>query len=225
MDNLVVDHERQIYLDRHAGFTASYDFATVTATANALAGRLGVPSLAIGSSEVGSTEAYEKYLSLVRMASAQFRHGDVWYDPRTPAQLRHALETARATRRQVRLFYGDPRTGLDRLATRDVLGYVGYAAWSLPHPILLSERQTFVGPRIVELEIVKVIDVDSFLTTYSHSSYHMPTLTIVAGDEDGVGAVIAADGHRQMACTTHAQATRWCKFFRGQIHQPPRQQS
>jgi hypothetical protein len=129
MDTLVVDHARQMYLDRHAGFTASYDFATVTATANALAGRLGVPSLAIGTSEVGSTAAYEKYLSLVRMASAKFKPGDVWYDPRTPVPLRHALETARATRRQVRLFYGDPRTGTDRLATRDVLGYVGYAAW------------------------------------------------------------------------------------------------
>lgn len=212
-------------METHAGFTASYDFATVKANANALAGHMGTPSLAIGEDEVGSVAAFEKYLSLVRMATRKFRPGDVWYDPRTPAAARHALESARATRRAVRLHYGDPRTGLDRLAVQDVVGYVGYAAWYLPHPILLTDRQLHIGPRIVELEVVRVVDVDGLIATYEHPTYRLPHLSTVGAcdPENPEGLVLAADGREVLRCSSRAQATRWCKFFRGEIHQPPRQ--
>lgn len=224
MDSLLVDHERKIYIETHAGYTASYDFATVRANANALAGHLGTPSLGVGDTEIGSVAAFEKYLSLVRMASRKFRPGDVWYDPRTPAQARHALESARATRRLVRLHYGDPRTGRDRLAVQDVLGFVGYAAWYLPHPILLVDRQLHIGPRIVELEVVRVFDVDGMVATYSHPHYHLPQLSVVSAcDPDRPELlVLAGDGREILKCSSQAQASRWCKFFKGAIHQPPK---
>lgn len=225
MESLLVDHERRIYMETHAGFTASYDFATVKANANALAGHMGTPSLAIGEEEVGSVAAFEKYLSLVRMATRKFRPGDVWYDPRTPPAARHALESARATRRAVRLHYGNPRTGVDRLAVQDVVGYVGYAAWYLPHPILLTDRQLHIGPRIVELEVVRVVDVLGLIATYEHPTYRLPQLATVGAcdPENPERLVLAADGREVLRCSSRAQATRWSKFFRGDIHQPPRQ--
>lgn len=224
MDMVLVDHERRLYLESHAGYTASYDFATVRANANALAGRIGSPSLAITDSEIGSVAAFEKYLALVRLATRKFRPGDVWYDPRTPTAARQALESARATKRLVRLHYGDPRTGLDRLAVQDVLGFIGYAAWALPHPILLAERQLHVGPRVVELEIVRVVDVDGMVATYEHPTYRLPHLTTVSAcDPDHPDRlVLAADGRELLRCANQAQAARWSKFFRGAVHQAPK---
>lgn len=224
MEHLQIDHARRIYYECHAGFTASVDFATVRATANALAGHLGLPSFAVSDSEIGTLAAFEKYLRLMRLAPSKMRPGDTWYDPRTPHAARHALESARATRRKIRLHYGDPRTGLDRLAVQDVLGFVGSAGWQLPHPILLAERHMHLGTRICELEVVRVVDVDGMVATYQHDSYRLPKLdTVSVGSAEAPEKVLlVADGQPVVECANQAQATRWIKFFRGGTHAAPK---
>lgn len=225
MTAIQIDHERRIYIDRHPGYTASCDFATVNATANALAGHLGLPGLSIPETEFGSEIAYEKYQRLLRLAATRFKPGEVWYDPRTRLEARQALEAARVTRRKVRLHYGDPRTGLDRLAAYDVAGFVGYAGWQLPHPILQPDRQHHLGQRICELEVVRVVDVDAMVATYSHPGYKLPDLKIVDAPaaENPMRVLLAADGKPLHECSTKGQATRWLKFYQGDTHVPPRQ--
>lgn len=222
MNHVQIDFDRKIYLDRHAGYTATCDFGTVKATADALAGHLGMPALAVGDCEPGSLEAYRKYQHLLRLASSRFKPGEVWYDPRTPLGAKQAIESARITRRQIRLHYGDPRSGMDRLVTQDVTGFVGYAGWQLPHPILQPARHVHLGPRICELEVVKVVDVDAMVATYSHANYRLPVLTTVgtADIDHPERVVLAADGVALFECTNQGQATRWIKFFKGASHVP-----
>lgn len=224
MERLQIDHARRIYHEVHAGFTASVDFATVRATANALAGHLGLPSFALSDAEIGTPAAFEKYQRLMRLAPSKLRPGDTWYDPRTPHAARHALESARATRRKIRLHYGDPKTGLDRLAVQDVVGFVGTASWQLPHPILLAERHMHLGPRICELEVVRVVDVDGMVATYQHNSYRLPEFgTVSVGSSEAPEKVLlVADGQPAVECANLAQATRWIKFFRGSAHAAPK---
>lgn len=218
---LQVDPVRRLYVESHVGFTFGVDFSTVRATANALAGHLRMPTLAVTDDEFGSQAAFEKYQHLVRLASSRLRHGEVWYDPRTPAGARNALESARATKRRVRLHFGDPRSGLDRLAVQDIVGFVGYASWQLPHPILLSDRNVHLGPRICELEVVRVVDVDGLVATYEHPTYRLPNFTTVPAGAGTDVVLLVADGQKLMECTNQAQSTRWIKFFKGCTHTPP----
>lgn len=222
MESLQIDHVRGLYCDVHAGFTATVDFLTVRATANALAGHVGMPSLAVTEAEVGSAAAFEKYQRLQRLAIAKMRPGEVWYDPRTPREAKVALDSARATRRQIRLHYGDPRTGLDRLAIDDVVGFVGYAGWQLPHPILLADRHVHLGPRICELEVVRVVDVEAMVATYNHPSYRLPEFSTARLDASSERVTLLADGNPVVECTNQAQATRWTKFFKGSTHAAPK---
>lgn len=191
MERLQIDHARRIYHECYVGFTASVDFATVRATANALAGHIGMPSLGISESEIGSASAFEKYQRLMRLAPTKLRPGEVWYDPRTPHATRTALESARCTRRKIRIHYGDPKTGLDRMAIQDVVGFVGNAGWQLPCPILLSERNIHIGPRICEPVVVRVVDVDGMFAPYQHDSYRLPEFsTVSVGSSDAPEKVL-----------------------------------
>lgn len=224
MQALQIDHARHLYVESHVGYTASVDFSTVLATANALAGHLGIPTMGIGESEIGTQSAFEKYQRLMRLAMMKIRPGEVWYDPRTPRDARIALDTARASKRKVRLHYGDPNTGLDKLATQDIVGFVGYAGWQLPHPILLSERNCHLGSRICELEVVRVVDVDGMFASYEHPRYTLPAFTTVSANNSEAPdeVMLIADGSPVMNCTNQGQATRWIKFFKGSTHTPPK---
>lgn len=224
MDSIVIDHDRGLYVEKHLGYTMSIDFSTVRATANALAGLLGAPTLGIGESEIGSSSAFSKYQRLLRMAMQKIRPGEIWFDPRTPRDARVALDSARATRRKIRLHYGDPKTGLDKLVAQDVVGFVGAASWQLPYPILLSERNSHLGPRICELEVLRVVDVDGLCITYEHPRYKLPTFTSASTERPAAPdqVQLLADGIPIIECATQAQATRWIKFFRGSTHVPPK---
>lgn len=225
MHAIQIDHVNRIYVERRPGFTEACDFSTVAATANALAGRLGLPGLSIPSTEVGSAAAYEKYQRLLRLAAGRLGSGEVWYDPRLAPEARQALESARVTRRPVRLHYGDPRTGRDRLAAFDVAGFVGYSGLLLPHPILLVTPKHHLGPRIIELEVVRIVDIHAMVTTFSHPAYHLPALQAVDAPTPAapLQVLLAADGEPLQVCASKAQATRWIKFYRGEIHQSPPQ--
>lgn len=228
MDSLQIDVARELYVDTHAGHTAVFDFSTVQANANALAGHLGKPTLGVAENEKGTRAAYEKFGRLCRMAIERFRPGDVWYDPRTPREVKYGLECARAQRRRVRIFYGNPKTGLDRLAVQDVVGFVGWAGWQLPHPILLAERHQHLGPRICELEVVKIVDVqetDKAFSTYTHRDYHLPAFTTVSCNDPAQPdrVLLAADGAPLWECSNKAQATRWISFFKGSTQVAPKQ--
>lgn len=152
---------------------------------------------------------------------------DVWYDPRTPQEVKHGLECARAQRRRVRIFYGDAKSGRDRLATQDVVGFVGWAGWQLPHPILLAERHQHLGPRICELEVVRILDLDpaGAFSKYQHPRYSLPEFSTVSCSDSAQPdrVTLAADGVPLFECTNKAQATRWISFFKGTTHVPPKQ--
>lgn len=228
MDNsLQIDVARGLYVDSHAGHMQTLDFATVHANANALAGHLGKPSFGITKDEEGTRAAFEKFGRLCRLAVERFRPGDVWYDPRTPQEVKHGLECARAQRRRVRIFYGDAKSGRDRLAMQDVVGFVGWAGWQLPHPILLAERHQHLGPRICELEVVRILDLDpaGAFSKYQHPRYSLPEFSTVSCSDSAQPdrVTLAADGVPLFECANKAQATRWISFFKGTTHVPPKQ--
>lgn len=161
IDDLAIDRQLTIeprlglYLLRVGRQTEAVSFGELLATTNALAGKLGKPTLAISQREVGTSVAFDRYQSALRLAAQAGQAGGLWFHPSTPEPLRNALASARACGRRVRLYYGDPDTGQCSLATTNNVGWIGRMSGSaLAYPMLMSSADAKAGLRILDSGVV-----------------------------------------------------------------------
>lgn len=216
---LILDAVHRVYVFTTASETRLLDFDAVRGDCNALAGKLARSDLTIGSDEVGTRLAFEKYrkcLSLVAKAGWT----DLWFDTRTPVAVRQALQSAKATGRQVRIFYGDAVTGLDCLERVGVVGWLsGTRVDGLPRAALSEKQGAPAGHRVYELDIVRIVDVDACVDAYRHANYHLPNLEVL---EALTGPhQLRADGIALFDCDHKATLTKWLRFFMGSTHETP----
>lgn len=103
------------------------------------------------------------------------------YNENTSDEVIRILEDARESRRRIRLFYGDTKTGADWCETFETIGRIGRSCGDEKIPIILSKESSIGGPAILDNCIVK-ITMDK-TTVYKNPKYHLPDLTISEAEE------------------------------------------
>lgn len=216
---LRIDRRERLYIERRGHSVDAISFEDVLDITNALAGRLRLPSLAISSSELGSVDAYRRYRLLLTKAAGKLPTDESWYHPRTPAQARQALETARIARYRVRLYYGDPATGRDAMEIVNTVGYIGRRGHDLPLPVLLAQPGDRHGTRIHSAALVRVAALDHHVDLWQHPRYHLPRLDC-APLLDGQARVVI-DGTLDVDFNNDREATKYLRFVRGETNASP----
>lgn len=217
--SLRIDARARVYLLQRGVSVEAVSFDDVVLIANALAGRLGKPSEAIGQTEVGGLGAFVKYRDLLRRA-APLLAGEIWFHPTTPTKVRFALNQAKACRRRIRIYYGDPVTGRDSLQIGDTIGWVGRSGATLPGPVLLANANDRAGMPIMDNAVVRVQDLQGHYDLYTHPTYSLPEFTVVPMSD--ASARILIDGNDGIDFANDGQARRWLKYVQGKEHFVPR---
>ena len=214
-----VDAVNRLFICTYSGESRVLDFSTVQSNANALAGRLSRNDLLIGIDELASRTAFEKYQVLLSLAAKQ-NWSELWYDPRVSISARQALQSAKVTGRKVRIFYGNAATGQDSLMHKGVVGWIGgLRVDGLPRVGLSEHQGQPAGHRVHELDVVRVVDIGSFVDVYRHSNYHLPKVEVL---ESLTGAhQLRVDDVPLFEAEHKAILTKWQRFFCGVTHETP----
>jgi hypothetical protein len=124
----------------------------------------------------GSLEQYHAYKALEAAVAAR-KFPQVIYDADTPYDVQRVLERCRIARLHVRIFYGDPQTGLDSLSTFNVIGRVGNTMGPIRAPLLVP-RGADCGDIISSSRVLKIVHVVNGRILYQHARYHLPSLQV-----------------------------------------------
>ncbi len=216
---LSVDPRNRLFLERHGSTVESVSFTDVYDITNALAGRLKQPAMALAETDIGSVESYRRYRLMVAKAARELPPTEPWYHPRTTREVRLALENARINRLRVRLFFGDPATGLDRMELADTVGYIGHQGAELQHPVLLAKPGDRHGVRIHDAAVVRITAVDHHCALYQHRHYHLPVLNYVPLLSGQTRVVV--DGQMDVDFDDDAAVKQFDRFVRAQSHVSP----
>lgn len=215
----LIDRKAHVYCISNSRETRVLDFATVREEANAMAGMLGNRDLVISSSEDGSMNALAKYRRLKLLCGREGKRS-LWFDPRVKQKVQHAILTAAATRRPIRLIYGDSSSGRACLEFAGVHGWITACHQDGAIRPALSETQSLeTSCAIHELDIVRVIDTSSSLDTYLHPAFHLPDMEIVEKSERGFE--LQVDGKPMLVAERKVTLTKWSRFFAGSSHDRP----
>lgn len=227
-DNLAIDRQLTIeprlgiYLHRVGHQVEAISFNELLATTNALAGKLGKPTLAIPQRDVGTAAAFDRYQSALRLAAQANQPGGLWFHPTSPEPLRNALASSRACGRKVRLYYGNPDSGECSLATTNNIGWIGRTSGAaLPYPMLMTSVEAKAGLRIFDSGVVRVQDLDSSgMVIYEHPNYHLPEMSVAEMPDACVVVVLSNTQRLQFEGNEHY--ARWTKYMRGGHHNHPK---
>jgi len=211
---LTVDYRARLYLVRWIDSVEAISFDDVVQLSNALAGRLGQPSLALGDAD-GSEAQFERFQELLARAAQELPINETFYHPRTRRAVRQALEQARLQRRRVRIYYGDPVSGLDSCLPPQV-GYVGRRGEQLQWPILSSAAGLCTGTRIHSASLVRVESLSEYVDLYRHERYHLPPIDFIPL-LDGQARLLVGGVANDFA--DDVQARRWLKSIGACAHQ------
>lgn len=176
-----VDAANKVYQIPYTdGVYASAKFDNVYNDLHFIAARLAVFKVDIGPvrrDQIGTVEQYKQY----QLAINSIGNHDIggMYSSETPMVVQKILDHYMSvdTCSQLRVFYGDMKTGRDYVDDIDVIGRIGSIGAPLKFPtlILRDGSMTLLGPNIVRL-----MEVDSYTDLYRHENYHQPSVRIVS---------------------------------------------
>lgn len=224
---VTLNNDQRLYVLKYAGGVSCMGFDVVENYVSELLARLGDTSMATtpASGAVGSLERYEYYQALLKVYA---RIGDTktWFSPNTPDKLKNLLERLRADRTPVRLFYGNPETGLDSLDCWDTTGTIGRTGGTIRSLILVPKGD--IGGGIISTDrILKVVSLMTGRVLYEHEKYHLPELTIAESEapekaDKAYRFAVSADGQTTARFKTYAKACNWLAFVSGEHNKTPR---
>jgi len=116
---------------------------------------------------------------------------------------------------KIRLFLGDPETGLDWNEESDVIGYLGRSMGPIKVPLLLKTRRSDGGPALLDHCIVKLADVGGNIF-WHHPNYCSRALSIEPSDLRGYAAIVKRDGEIIARFKKPDQAEKWVAFLHGE---------
>lgn len=140
------------------------------------------------------------------------------------------LERARATKRRVRIFYGDTNTGRDYLEYQETVGYVVRPLGTqVLH--LRRRRDSDVGGEILTNQIVRLMmkppgKNSPFEEVYRHPAYHVPSLQVVSARSAVFNSAVSVSEDAYAVCVngrlaldafpTEEKAELFIKFLCGE---------
>lgn len=224
--NVLLNEEQRVYVLQSGAGYSCLGFDVVESYVQELLARLGDTSSATtpASGAVGSLERYEYYRALLTVYA---RIGDTktWFSPNTPEPVQNLLERLRADDTPVRLFYGDPETGIDDLQEWDTIGTIGRTGGLMRSPILVPKNECG-GGIIFTNRLLKVVSLTTGRVLYLHERYRLPELAINESDSPEKARkayrfAVSANGTTAARFKTHAKACNWLAFISGEHNQAP----
>lgn len=140
------------------------------------------------------------------------------YFPDTPDEVRNIIEPAIGNpNERFRIFYGDPITGKDEMAERDVLGWFSRSNGEQPSPVILPMRFSSIGALVVTNRIIKIIHTRDRVTLYEHPKYHTGPLFIHRDGKMSPTFPVAVYRYNEQIARfpDYPAANRWLNYMTG----------
>lgn len=152
-------------------------------------------------------------------------HIKTTYSPGTPKQLQDVLESLHSTNKRVRIWYGDPDTGLCWDEEYDVMGYIGRSTGTVKVPLLVHSRSSLGGPQLSTGRILRVDITKTGETIYKSPKYQRPVYEVLNNGPDSKLPYVAyrvvqtgednQELHPVAAFADFGKANRWTQFMSG----------
>ena len=225
--SIEMNNEEREYVVSDGGAVSCLPYEDVFAQALELAKRLrerGVAAKNPARRDIGTLEQYEHYQHLFKLYAA-VPDIKTWFDGRTPEPVQQAFEQLRKTRRRVRVFYGDAKTGRAWLHESDVIGRLSRSGGAMKLPLLMVDKMG--GSALLSHCIVRLIDLTAGLEVYRHPQFHLPAMHVEkASKEDKAWGFThkvyteRTDGTREAVANFHSEtkARLWVSFMAGETN-------
>lgn len=219
MEAVTLNLEQRLYVIANEGGFSCLGFDNARDHADQIAQRLGQPHLAFMAGDHDSLAGYRKYQATTRAWGQSPHSRDTYFDPGTSPEAIRVLECCRKSHRQVRLVFGDTRTGQSWFDEFDVVGRVGRSTGWLKVPLLI-ENGDVGGGAILTACLLCILDWQSGAALYTHAAYQVPDLRLVpTGDADHPWGV----EHQQTELARFrdiGKAGAYLAFMRGESIEP-----
>jgi len=95
-----------------------------------------------------------------------------YYHKNTPEKIIRILENARNSKRRLRFYFGNTKTGKDWDEIHGVVGYVGRSTGEIKIPLLIYNSRSLGGGALLTDAIVKIETSKNKNVLYKHPNYH-----------------------------------------------------
>jgi len=121
----------------------------------------------------------------VNYAHTYIETDGTFYHEKTPEKVIQVLNRFMHDREvRLKLYYGDPETGVDWGESYDILGYIGRSTGDIKIPILVYNNKCYGGVSILDHCIVKIEHANKRKggVLYQHENYHrIPKICLKCG--------------------------------------------
>lgn len=90
-----------------------------------------------------------------------------------------ALSNALKTRKRVRIWYGDVKTGCSWNDEYEIIGRIGRSNGDYKEPLIIAKSNSWGGPSILTDCIIRIDDIESRRTVYKQHNFHVEPMTKV----------------------------------------------
>lgn len=90
-----------------------------------------------------------------------------------------ALENSRQTRKRVRIWYGDVKTGRSWNEEYDVVGRIGRSNGDYKEPLIIAKSNSWGGPAILTDRIIRIDEIETGNILYKQYNFHVEPMTKV----------------------------------------------
>jgi hypothetical protein len=140
------------------------------------------------------------------------------YRTETNDKIIEVLESARANKTRIRIFYGDQNTGKDWNEEWDIMGTIGRSTGTIKIPLLIKNSRSFGGGGLLDHCIVK-ITIDKKVV-YKHPAYNIAKFDIIATNNrelrnKGYFWTVIKDDKEHANFKTEKQACNFIDFITG----------
>ena len=143
-----------------------------------------------------------------------------WFDPDTPLVVRRYLDRAHHHNSKVRIWLGDPVTGMSWLEEHDTIGMVGRSTGIMKLPLLVLRGQ-YTGGAILTANVIRLDN--SARTLWQHEKFHLPELSIRYNPDVSDGGSLYEVVNGESVHSRHdtmGQAAAFVAWLYGEVFEP-----
>ncbi len=144
----------------------------------------------------------------IRMPSGTCYHAE------TPKKVIALLENLLKHRTEVRVFYGDTKTGQSWHEEHDVVGCIGRSTGTIKIPLLVPVGDSG-GPGLLDHCIVRIDSREG--TLYRHKKFRVGDMTLAKGTTRAYPWDILIDNVLYARCKKNSEATKLMAFLQGNL--------
>ncbi|WP_421884218.1 hypothetical protein [Methylibium sp.] len=219
MESVTLNHEQRLYVIAQGGGYSCMGFDNARRHADQIAQRLGQPDLSFTAEDCDTLAGYRKYQAATRAWGQSPLTRDTYFDPGTSPEVIRALEACRKTRCQVRLIYGDTRSGQSWFDEFDVVGRIGRSTGWLKVPLLI-EAGDIGGGAILTACLLCIINWQTGAALYTHPAYQVPDLRLVPTGDAGHPWGVQHQENELARFLDVGKAGAYLAFMRGETIEP-----